>query len=50
MEITPVGHEDVAILQGLMRAMQEDDPWSVPFEEERVCAAVEKLLANPGFG
>src|SRR4029077_13974138 len=50
MEITPVGHEDVAILLGLMRAMQEDDPWSVPFEEQRVRAAVEKLLANPGFG
>jgi diamine N-acetyltransferase len=50
MEINPVGHEDVAILLSLMRAMQEDDPWSVPFEEDRVRTAVENLLANPGFG
>jgi GNAT superfamily N-acetyltransferase len=50
MEINPVGHEDAAILLSLMRAMQEDDPWSVPFEEDRVRTAVEHLLANPGFG
>ena len=50
MEINPVGHEDTALLLSLMRAVQEDDPWSVRFEEERARAAVEKLLANPGFG
>jgi len=50
MEIKPVDFEDMPILLRLMRAMQEDDPWSVPFEEDHVCGAVRNLLANPGFG
>jgi diamine N-acetyltransferase len=50
MEIKPVGLEDLPILLSLMRAMQEDDPWSAPFEDDRVREAVRNLLANPGFG
>lgn len=50
MEIHPVGDGEVSTLLGLMRALQEDDPWSVPFEDSRVRGAVEKLLAHPEYG
>jgi len=38
------------MLVRLMRAMQLDDPWSIPFEEGRALAAVEMLLRNPEYG
>jgi diamine N-acetyltransferase len=50
MEIKLAAAEDIATLMALMRAMQKDDPWSVPFEEDRVREAVRNLLANPSFG
>ena len=50
MDIKLVGLEGLADLIALMRAMQEDDPWSVPFEEDRVRESVRNLLMNPGFG
>lgn len=50
MEIGAVRDSDVSILLELMRAMQEDDPWSVPFEEGRARRAVEMLMAHPEYG
>ena len=50
MEIKPIDLEDLPVLLRLMRAMQDDDPWSVPFDEDRVRDAARNLLANPGFG
>jgi len=42
--------EDVAALLVMMRAMQADDPWSVPFVESRTREAVELMLRNPSYG
>ncbi|HJZ97363.1 MAG TPA: GNAT family N-acetyltransferase [Candidatus Solibacter sp.] len=41
---------DAPVLLELMRGLQCDDPWSVPFEEVGVKAVVDQLLANPMFG
>jgi GNAT superfamily N-acetyltransferase len=42
--------EDVCALLVMMRAMQADDPWSVPFVESRAREAVELMLRNPSYG
>jgi GNAT superfamily N-acetyltransferase len=42
--------EEVDALLVMMRAMQADDPWSVPFVEFRARAAVELMLSNPSYG
>lgn len=41
---------DIEILLALMRLLQADDPWSVPFEEAAVRPVVRHLLANPAVG
>ena len=51
----PIDHRlaelsDAAALLELMRGLQRDDPWSVPFEETTVRRVVEELLRNPVFG
>ena len=33
-----------------MRLLQEDDPWTVPFEEQRVARDLRALLEHPHYG
>ena len=46
----PVRLEDLPALLRLMRDLQRDDPWSVPFDEARASAAVRDLLAHENYG
>jgi diamine N-acetyltransferase len=41
---------DIDAVLDLMRKMQADDPWSVPFDESVVRACLRDLFANPSFG
>jgi len=41
---------DIDTLLRLMRDLQQDDPWSVPFREEQVRESVDELLLNPSRG
>jgi len=41
---------DQDTLLNLMRLMQQDDPWSEPFEEATVRATLSALLQNPMYG
>lgn len=41
---------DIDVLLPLMRCLQEDDPWSVPFHEEKVRETLRELIANPSAG
>jgi GNAT superfamily N-acetyltransferase len=41
---------DAHLLVGLMRLLQDDDPWSVPFEEGRVLLDLQVLLENAHYG
>ena len=41
---------DVETLLPLMRLLQADDPWSVPFDDTAVRLVVHDLLANPAVG
>jgi GNAT superfamily N-acetyltransferase len=41
---------DLDDLFGLMRHMQNDDPWSEPFDENIVRKNLSELLHNPVFG
>jgi diamine N-acetyltransferase len=50
MEATPVSRDEIQTLLALMRALQDDDPWSVPFEDARAKEAVQLLLANESYG
>jgi GNAT superfamily N-acetyltransferase len=43
-------NSDIDGLLQLMRGLQQDDPWSVPFCEEQVRQTVEELLLNPSRG
>jgi hypothetical protein len=40
---------DAPELLALMRAMQDDDPWSVPFDDAHVLHDLEALIATPHF-
>ena len=42
--------DDTDALVTMMRALQDDDPWSLPFVEEQVRATVELMLCNPEYG
>ena len=44
------GPGDIDILLQLMRGLQSDDPWSVPFLEEEVHASLDDLLRSPSVG
>ena len=46
----PIGEDDCDALLAMMRGLQEDDPWSVPFVEERARQAVGLLVRNPDYG
>ena len=41
---------DVDLLLGLMRELQSDDPWSVPFREDEARGSVHQLLQTPSAG
>jgi GNAT superfamily N-acetyltransferase len=41
---------DAPTLVRMMRSLQDDDPWSAPFEEERVLRDIQALIENPHFG
>jgi hypothetical protein len=41
---------DLDALLRLMRDLQRDDPWSVPFHEEKVRASVLEPLQSPSMG
>jgi GNAT superfamily N-acetyltransferase len=42
--------DDVDVLLPLMRCLQADDPWSVPFREEKARETLRELIANPSAG
>jgi len=46
----PAAPSDLDTLLTLMQGLQEDDPWSVPFREEKVRDVVRELLATPSAG
>ncbi len=50
MRMVQVRLEDVEDLLRLMKAMQQDDPWAVPFEVDQVRKTLEELLSNPNLG
>ena len=41
---------DVPSLLALMRSLQEDDPWPIPFDEGRVLSDLEALISTPQYG
>ena len=41
---------DIETTLRLMREMQNDDPWSVPFEESVVRGSVQAMIDNPNLG
>jgi len=45
-----VATSDIDVLLDLMQGLQQDDPWSVPFEEEEVRKSLGELLATPAAG
>ena len=45
-----VATSDIDLLLDLMHGLQQDDPWSVPFEEEEVRKSVCELLVTPSAG
>ena len=49
-EIRVASIADLELLLGLMRQMQEDDPWSESFDESTVHASLAGLLANVVYG
>lgn len=41
---------DIELLLRLMKSLQQDDPWSVPFREEKVREILQELLESPHAG
>src|SRR6516225_3055533 len=50
MHITLATPADLEAILGLMIQMQQDDPWSEPFDEPEVRNSLGELLQNPVFG
>jgi len=50
ISILPAVPADLDSLLLLMRHMQSDDPWSVPFDEITVRTNLVQLLSTPSFG
>jgi GNAT superfamily N-acetyltransferase len=50
ISINPFTSADLDSLVLMMRHMQEDDPWSEPFQESTVRANLAELLQNPVYG
>ncbi len=46
----PLASGDIETLLPMMRALQQDDPWSVPFREDVVRETLRQLLADPSAG
>ncbi len=46
----PASTHDADELLGMMREMQQDDPWSCRFDEAIVRETVQNLLRNPAYG
>ena len=44
------GPEDLLEVLGMMKELQVDDPWSVPFEEAVTERVTEQLLRDPSLG
>jgi len=42
--------EDLGELVVMMKELQEDDPWSVPFDESVAAAVTDRLLRDPTLG
>jgi GNAT superfamily N-acetyltransferase len=42
--------EDLAELLGMMKELQQDDPWSVPFDEKATARVTDALLRDPSLG
>ena len=41
---------DLESLQGMMRQLQEDDPWEEPFDQAELLTNLRRLLAEPVYG
>ena len=50
LEFRPATLADLPALLPLMKEMQLDDPWSIPFVEAEATRSVEQLLGDPSFG
>ena len=50
MRLKPITPADAPALLALMCLLQDDDPWSVPFDAARVLQTIEMLLRNPQLG
>lgn len=50
LEYRAATFSDINVLLQLMRCLQEDDPWSLPFREEEARATLRELVANPSAG
>ncbi len=48
--LQPAAPTDVRHLLSMMKELQKDDPWSIPFEQPKVEKALNELLGNPSFG
>jgi GNAT superfamily N-acetyltransferase len=46
----PLTFDDLDLLLPMMRELQADDPWSVPFDEPQVRATISELLLTPSAG
>ena len=46
----PIAVGDIDTLLDLMHGLQQDDPWSVPFEEDQVRQSLCELVATPSAG
>jgi len=44
------GAENLAELLVMMKDLQHDDPWSVPFDEAETARVTEQLLRDPSLG
>lgn len=48
--LKPVTPDHIPSLLALMRLLQDDDPWSVPFDEDVLHANLHELLADAVYG
>jgi diamine N-acetyltransferase len=44
------GHADLPELLTMMKELQQEDPWSVPFEDAATVRTVAELLRDPSLG
>lgn len=50
IEFRPAGPEDLPLLLSMMKQLQADDPWSIPFDETNAAKAVDGLLHDQSLG